>query len=266
MGSQYLDVHCHIQFDSYDEDREALLTKMNEAGVGGLVVGCDLESSKSAVELVEKHEHLWAAVGLHPNDKRDEIFDINNYRELAKSDKVVAIGECGLDYFRPIDATPEVKAKQQSIFKQHIELAAELDKPLVIHSRPTKGTQDAYQDVISILKEEKGKQPNLKGDIHFFVGGVEEMREFIALGFTVSFTAVITFARDYDDVIRQAPLESILSETDYPFIAPASRRGQRNDPLAVIEVAAKLAEIREEDPEAVQAALLENAKRLFGLA
>jgi len=263
---KYFDAHCHVQFDSYDTDREEVIKKMEEQGVGGLVVGCDLESSKRAIEVVEKYPHLWAAVGLHPNDKRDEVFDINNYRELAKSEKVVAIGECGLDYFRPIDATPEIKAKQQDIFKQHIALAAELDKPLVIHSRPTKGTQDAYQDVIEILKEAKGKHPALKGDIHFFVGGIEEMQEFIKLGFTISFTAVITFARDYDEVIRQAPLEAVLCETDSPFVAPVSRRGQRNDPLAVIEVAAKIAEIRGEDPERVRTALLENAERLFCLA
>ncbi|HVM58893.1 MAG TPA: TatD family hydrolase, partial [Candidatus Paceibacterota bacterium] len=130
---------------------------------------------------------------------------------------------------------------------------------------PSKGTQDAYRDLIALLREAKGKYPNLRGDIHFFVGGVEEMRELTALGFTVSFTAVITFARDYDAVVRAAPLASILSETDAPYVPSASRpRGSRNDPLAVEDVVAKIAELRDEDPETVRAALVKNARNLFG--
>ena len=110
----------------------------------------------------------------------------------------------------------------------------------------------------------KKKYPNLRGDSHFFAGGVEEAKSFAELGFTTSFTAVITFARDYDAVIRSIPLTSILAETDAPYVAPASRRGERNDPLAVIKVVAKIAEIRGEDAEKVRIALLENTRRLFG--
>lgn len=124
---------------------------------------------------------------------------------------------------------------------------------------------DAYGDLIEILTEAKEKHPNLLGDIHFFAGGIREAEALIALGFAISFTAVITFARDYDDVIRATPLTSILSETDSPYVAPASRRGERNDPLAVIDVVQKIAAIRGEDPEAVRAALLANAQHLFSL-
>ena len=124
---------------------------------------------------------------------------------------------------------------------------------------------DAYHELISILEEAKKKCPRLRGDIHFFVGGIDEMHALIALDFTVSFTAVITFARDYDAVIRVTPLVGILSETDAPFVAPEGRRGKRNDPLAAIEVVRKIAEIRGEDPEAVRTSLLANAKRLFTL-
>jgi TatD DNase family protein len=162
--------------------------------------------------------------------------------------------------------TDEVKKKQKRIFNEQIALAAELEKPLIIHSRPSKGSQDANRDLIEILKEAKQKYPNVRGDIHFFVGGVEEARELVELGFTLSFTAVITFARDYDEVIRSVPLASILSETDAPYVAPEGRRGKRNDPLAVEDVAAKIAEIRHEDPEMVRNALVENAKRLFALS
>jgi len=262
MQFKYIDTHCHIQFEQYAEDDTELIERMHAEGVAGIVVGVDLESSQKAIALAEKHEHLYAAVGLHPNHA-DELFDEEAFRKLAGHPKVVAIGECGLDFFRPAEVTEEVKEKQKELFKQHLTLAVGLDKPLIIHARPSKRTMDAYQDLIAILGEAKTTYPSLRGDIHFFVGGVEEAEAFIALGFTVSFTAVITFARDYDAVIRAVPLASILSETDAPYLAPASRRGKRNDPLAVVEVAAKIAAIRGEDPEMVRETLLENAQRLF---
>jgi TatD DNase family protein len=265
MKARYIDAHCHVQFDQYAEDQEQIIARMQKEGVVGIVVGCDLDSSKKAVALSEKHENLFASIGLHPNHEADEWYEIEKYRELAKSPKVVAIGECGLDYYRPTEVNDEVKHKQKNIFNDQILLAAELNKPLIIHSRPSKGTQDAYRDLIEILKKAKTAYPNLKGDIHFFVGGVEEARELIKLGFTLSFTAVITFARDYDGVIQSVPLTSILSETDAPYVAPKSRRGQRNDPLAVQDVALKIAEIRADEPDIVRVALLQNAKRLFAL-
>lgn len=260
----YFDAHCHLQFDAYDADREAVIARMRDGGVGGVVVGVDAASSRAAVELARRHKHLWAAVGLHPN-RAHEGFDAKAYRALAAEKKVVAIGECGLDYFRPVELTEEVKRAQGSALRAQIALAAEFDLPLIIHARPSKGAMDAYRDLIVILAEEKKKFPDLRGDVHFFVGGLAEMRALVALGFTISYTAVVTFARDYDAVIRAAPLGSLLAETDAPFVAPAARRGERNDPLAVVEVARKIAEIRAEEPERVRAALLENARRLFGL-
>jgi len=265
MNAKYVDAHCHIQFEQYASDDTQLIERMKEQAVVGIVVGCDLESSKKAVALAEKNDHLFASIGLHPNRENDEWYKDAPYRVLAKSSKVVAIGECGLDYFRPAEVNEEVKRKQKAILNDQIALAAELDKPLIIHSRPSKGTQDAYIDLIKILKEAKATYPNLRGDIHFFVGGVAEAHELIALGFTVSFTAVITFTHEYDEVIRSIPLESILSETDAPYVAPASRRGERNDPLAVIEVVERIATIRGEEVETLRATLLENAKRLFSL-
>lgn len=264
MNAKYFDAHCHVQFEPFDADREALIARMSEEGVAGLVVGVDLESSRKAVALAEQHEHLFASIGLHPNYEAKEWYEHAPYRDLAKSPKVVAVGECGLDYFRPAEVNDEVKRKQKAILNDQIELAAELDKPLIIHSRPSKGTQDAYQDLISILKEAKQKYPNLRGDIHFFVGGVPEAEALVSLGFTLSFTAVVTFARDYDAVIRAVPLTSILSETDAPYVPPKSRaRGSRNDPLAAIEVVRKIAEIRGEDLQTTRQALVGNAVRLF---
>ncbi len=270
MTPRYVDAHCHVQFDAYASDHDDVIARMREREVAGVVVGCDLETSRKAIELAERHDHLFASVGLHPNrdsdpDLADGPFDARAYRTLAEHPAVVAIGECGLDYYRPASVTDAVKAEQKELFKQQIVLAAELDKPLIIHTRPAKGTMDAYHDAIALLQEAKANHPNLRGDIHFFVGGVEEARAFIELGFTLSFTAVVTFARDYDEVIRSVPLTSILAETDAPYVAPASRRGTRNDPLAVEEVVAALSSIRGEDQELVRATLLENTSRLFDL-
>ena len=262
---KYVDAHCHIQFEQYARDDIELIERMREEGVAGIVVGVDLESSKKAVELAEKHEHLFASVGLHPNRVTGEIFNAEKYCELAKNKKVVAIGECGLDYYRPAEVNDEVKNKQKEILQRHIALAIELGKSLIIHARPSKGKMDAYQDLCSILQKTKMEFPKLRGDIHFFVGGVKEAEALIALGFTISFTAVITFARDYDEIIRTVPLTSILSETDAPYVAPISRRGRRNDPLAAIDVVEKIAEIRNESLETVRATLLSNARELFSL-
>ena len=178
---------------------------------------------------------------------------------------MVAVGECGLDNFRPLDVAV-AKVEQRRVFERHLELAIEADKPLMIHGRPAMGTMDAYEDMLDILgsyKQEHGDR--LRGDIHFFVGGVEEARRFIELGFTVSFTAVLTFARDYDEVVRYVPLDRILTETDSPYVAPKRIRGQRNDPLSVVDVVEAIAEIRGEDAEVVREAVFKNAKTLFNL-
>lgn len=262
---RYVDAHAHVQFPPYDGDRRELIARMKEEGVHGIVVGVDRTSSEKAVALAQEHEHLYAAVGLHPNDNTKEGFDLETYRRLAADPSVVAIGECGLDYFRPENPEAE-KVRQKPLFASQIELALSVDKPLIIHSRPSKGTQDAYRDVIDLLRTYKRQfGEKLRGDVHFFVGGVEEARDFIELGFTLSFTAVITFARDYDEVIRYVPLTSILTETDAPYVAPASRRGQRNDPFAVKDVVEALAEIRGEAAEAVRQQTVQNAADLFSL-
>lgn len=281
MRVRYVDAHCHIQFEQYAGDDIELIERMQREGVVGIVVGVDHASSQKAIALAEKHEHLYAAVGLHPNRVPHESFDVSAYHALAMHPKVVAIGECGLDFFRPAEVNDEVKRAQKEVLHTHIQLAAELDKPLIIHARPSKGTQhpvgvhlpfgspaagDAYHDLIGMLKKAKTEHPRLRGDIHFFVGGVAEAQALIELDFTVSFTAVITFARDYDAVIKTLPLTNILAETDAPYVAPALRRGERNDPLAVVDVVSKIADIRGENTETVRQFLLSNAKRVFALS
>jgi len=260
---RYFDAHCHVQFDAYDLDRAEVLASMEEAEVGGLIVGTDAASSKAAVELADG-SNFFASVGLHPNDKPAEGYDDAYYEELARDPNVVAIGECGLDYYRPEDPEAE-KARQKDVFSRHIKLAAQTGKTLMIHARPSKGTMDAYEDALSMLEEAKQGYPALKGNMHFYVGDLAVTKRFLALGFTFSFTAVLTFTHDYDEVVRFIPLENILSETDSPYVAPAPNRGKRNDPLAVREVIRALSTIRGEDEEAVRAAVLDNARRVFKL-
>ena len=260
---KYFDAHAHVQFPAFDEDREEILQGMQDAELGAIMVGVDYASSERAITLVENRGDLYASVGLHPNDNTTEVFDIEKYRTLAAHPKVVAIGECGLDYYRQEESDKE---RQKELFLKHIDITTSLRKPLIIHARPTKGTQNAYQDLIEILTEQKVKHGDrLFGDVHFFVGGVEEAQKLIALGFTLSFTAVLTFTKDYDEVIRSVPLSSIISETDAPYVAPEGRRGTRNDPLAAIDVVAAIARIRGEEEDAVRKAVLSNAQRVFRL-
>lgn len=263
---KYFDAHCHIQFPQYDEDRQELITSMAERGIGGLVVGVDKESSRKAVSLVQGHADLYASIGLHPNDTPEEEFDRDLFLELLKDPKVVAIGECGLDNYRPSDPESE-KARQRDVFEKHVQLAIESGKPLMIHSRPSKGTQDAYNDLIEILtsyKKEYGDK--LWGDIHFFVGGIEEARQLIDLNFTLSYTAVLTFTHDYDEVVQFAPSTHLITETDSPYVAPAPNRGKRNDPRAIPLIVEAMAAIRGEDSEKVRGDILQNVQRVFKLS
>lgn len=246
----------------YDEDREAVLASMHAAEVGGLIVGTDRDSSEKAIALADG-KTLFASVGLHPNYVPEE-YSPSIYRGIATDEKVVAIGECGLDFFRPEDAEA-AKAKQKEVFAAHIALAAETGKPLMIHARPSKGTMDAYEDALDMLEAAKREHPSLSGNFHFFVGDVSIAERIVRLGFTCSFTAVLTFTGDYDEVVRSLPLGSILTETDAPYVAPAPNRGKRNDPLAVREVVKAIARIRGEGEEEVREAVLGNARRLFSL-
>ncbi len=264
---KYFDAHCHIQFPQYADDASILLGEMKREEVGGLVVGVDIDSSKKAVQTAVDAIGilpLYASVGLHPNHD-EEAFSMDAYRTLAAHQKVVAIGECGLDYYRPDDAE-SAKGPQKQVFEAHIALAVETEKPLMIHARPAKGTMNAYQDLIDMLRTKKGEHgEKLTGNVHFFVGGIEEAKALAELGFTMSFTAVLTFTADYDEVVRYLPLESILSETDSPYIAPAEKRGKRNDPLSVRQVVGAIARIRGAEEEVVREAVLQNAKRVFRL-
>jgi TatD DNase family protein len=200
---------------------------------------------------------------VHPVDNEEKvrgIFDEKEFEKLVASPKVVAIGECGLDWFRMGEVTEEERSRQVKLFKQQIEFALKHDKPLMLHCR------DSYSDVLDILevyKKEYGEK--LRGNSHFFAGSVKEAQRFFDIGFTVSFTGVITFTHDYNEVIKYAPSDMIMSETDAPFVAPVPYRGKRNEPTYVIEVVKRLAELKGVGEEEMAQITLQNARRLFGV-
>ena len=260
MKINYFDTHSHIQEKEFDSDREKVIQRMRDAKVGTFVVGVDYLSSKRAVEIAEAHPNIYAIVGIHPTDNKTERFDTEAYAKLVENKKVVGIGECGLQYFRVKEhELKEEKKRQRKIFHEQIEFAHNSNLPLMLHCRPSEGTMDSYEDVLEELQGYDG----LRGNVHFFVGNIAIAERFIARGFTLSFTGVITFTGDYDEVIRSIPLDMILSETDCPYVTPVPYRGERNEPIRVIEVVKRIAEIRGEDLKKVKETLISNAMRVF---
>jgi TatD DNase family protein len=265
---KYIDIHCHLDFKDYDADRSQILERMKEGEVGAITIGADLESSKRAVEIAETNENIWACIGVHPEEVSKGAFDTPEFEKLVKSPKVVGIGECGLDYFK-INSEEE-KINQKDLFEKQIQFAIKHNKPLMLHCR------DSYDDVLDILKNYKEAEgpeaAKLKGNVHFFAGNVSIAKKFLDLGFTLSFTGVITFTHDYDEVIKYIPQNSIMSETDAPFVAPMPYRGKRNEPSFVIEVVKKMAEIRcvskeirGENVDILNNAIMNNAQKVFGV-
>lgn len=253
---QYIDIHGHVNFPDYDKDREEVIGRAQQAGVLMITVGTDTETSRQAVELARTHENMWATVGIHPTETADSI-NMPALSALGEDGRVVAIGECGLDYFRA-EGTEEA---QKEVFASHIHLANTLGKPLMLHIRNGNG-RNAYLEAVDILKSSS----NVLGNFHFFAGTTEDMKVILDLGYSVSFTGVVTFARDYDELIKYAPLERIMSETDCPFVAPAPNRGKRNEPSYIPHIVDAIAKIRNEDTGYVAAKLLDNARKFFRIA
>ena len=251
---KYIDIHSHLGFEDYGSDQKDVIKRMQEAEVGTIAVGADLASSTDAVKVATENENVWACIGMHPAHNLEEVFDEKNYEELVKNPKVVAIGECGLEYYKLEGDIEKIKAKQKEDFIKQIKFAIKYDKPLMLHIR------DAFDDAYEILKDYKGQ---VRGNLHFFTGKFAQAQKFIDLGFTISFTGLITYVQDFNKTIKNVPLESIQAETDAPYVSPVPHRGERNEPSYVIEVYKKIAEIRSEDPETVRLQLLENAKRVF---
>jgi TatD DNase family protein len=283
---KYFDAHTHAHFAAFADDYRAVIRRALDAGVGMINVGTQRDTSRRAVEVAHEFEResVYAAVGLHPihTEKsyhdakelggdaaaedftsRGENFDYDYYQNLARDPKVVAIGECGLDYYRLGEDT---KKKQRETLAGQIELSRNTKKPLMIHCRetlnPLKG-RNAFHDLISLLREYRESLIDPPGVIHFFTGTKDDALALLDLGFAFTFGGVITFARDYDEAIRAIPVDRLLSETDAPYVSPAPYRGRRNEPAYVVEVVKKLAELKEVPRDAMAEKILENSKRIF---
>ena len=292
---RFIDVHTHAEFSAIKRALNAEIWLIN--------VGTNKKTSAKAIEIAEKYpEGVYATAGLHPNDVNNKeetgfprarleeragmvsdrgrtserrkpaseragrvsgsermsgfFFDYDFYKNLAQNPKVVAIGECGLDYYRFKNEDLGFKNRQKDVFIKQIELAQEIKKPIMIHCR------NAFVDLIDILKS---YIINLKssGVIHFFSGSKEDAKQLLELEFSFSFGGVITFARDYDEVIKYIPLERIVLETDAPYVAPVPYRGKRNEALYIVETAKKLAELKNVLFEEIARITTANAKRIF---
>ena len=247
------DTHAHYDSGAFNADRFDILASMPEKNVGLIVdPGCDLESSRAAIALAEKYSFVYAAVGWHPEDMdklTDEGFD--EMIKLMHHPKCVAVGEIGLDYYW--DA--EHKDEQKALFIRQIELALELDKPVIVHDREAHG--DSF-DIVS-------RYPELRGVFHCYSGSAEMAKWLIARGWYIGFTGVLTFknARKAVETAAAIPLDRIVLETDCPYMSPEPFRGKRNDPGKLYRMAERLAEIRGISVEEVRAATMENGKRLY---
>ncbi len=310
MELRYIDAHTHVQFAAFAHDYREVISRALAAGVGVVNVGTQLDTSRRAVELAHEYEDepIYATVGLHPihtsqsyHDSqelgdggatkgftsRGELFDRDRYLLLARDPKVVAIGECGFDYFRV--EGEDAKAKQEAAFVAQIALAYEIRKPLMIHCRGTPSSSSvrsfdpedlrsdglsesngpsrnhsAFGDLVETLTTNY-KLLNTKnpGIVHFFSGSVGDAEALLELGFSFTFGGVITFTRDYDAVVKAVPLDRILSETDAPYVAPVPYRGRRNEPVYLVEVVRKLAELKGVPVEEMASQTLANARRVF---
>lgn len=251
------DTHAHLDDEDYQNDFQDVLDRMKSAGISRVTnVGFDLPSSKRSVKLAQDYDFIYAAIGIHPHNAEgvtDELLE--QLQDLAKQTKVLAWGEIGLDYYR--DLSP--RSLQKEIFVKQIELANKAGLPIVIHNR------DAHQDVLEIVKAHPPKQG---GVFHCYSGSWEMAKVLLNLGFYLSFAGPITFknARHTVEVVKNAPLDRILVETDSPYLSPEPRRGKRNEPTYVREVVKKIAEIRELSLEEIALQTMHNAETIFRLA
>jgi len=254
-----VDSHCHLDHRKFDNDRDAVIQRALSAGVGILVAigtGEGPHDLDAGLRLARQHEFVYATAGVHPHDaaKADEAAWAK-LAGIAREPKVVGIGEIGLDYHYNF-APPDV---QQAVFRRQLRLAMDVALPIVIHTR------EAWSDTVRILREELGPGGHPAGGIfHCFSGGPAEAAEALELGFHLSFSGIVTFPRasEIQEAARMAPIERLLVETDAPYLAPASRRGQRNEPAFVAETAARLAELKNVDFDTIAGITTDNWRSL----
>jgi TatD DNase family protein len=277
--TKLIDTHTHINLRAFKDDAQETITRALENGVAVINVGTQIDTSRQAVTLLEKFpENVYATVGLHPTHTyahdyeddeevkfktREEGFDYEQYKALAQNPRVLGIGECGLDYFRmPEDRdAEEIKNLQRTAFLEQIRLAKELDKVLCVHCRPTEGTNNAYEDLLEIIKAQDVK----RFEVHCYTGDLETAKRFVELGGYIGVNGIITFDKTgrSEEVIKRIPIEAIILETDAPYLTPKSKRGKRNEPSYIIEVAEKIAEWKNLSVGEVCEITTNNAKKLF---
>lgn len=248
-----IDTHAHIQGDEY-EDVDRVIDRSTAAGVTKIIcVGTDHDYSQKAVELARLKDNIWASVGLHPHDADFGDDSLKTIKELASDPKVVAIGECGLDYY--YNHSP--REDQLAAFKSQIELALEVKKPLIFHVR------EAFDDFFEVVDNYQ----NLSGVVHCFSSDTSTMNKALERGFYIAFNGIMTFTKDQSqlDAAKTCPIDKILLETDCPYLTPAPHRGQRNEPANTRVIAEFLANLRGESFDELATATTKNAERLFNL-
>jgi TatD DNase family protein len=252
-----IDTHAHLEMREFNDDREEVIQRAREAGVGSIVtIGTSLESSRDAVMLAEKHDFIYAAIGVHPHETKDILHPVYEIlRLLAKNRKVVAYGEIGLDYY--YEHSPRTDQKRK--FRDMLREARELDLPVVIHDR------DAHDDTLRILSEEWS--PELGGIMHCFSGDAALAKKVIEMGFSVSIAGPVTYpkAEQLREVVRQIPIEHLLIETDAPYLAPQPMRGKRNEPAFVRHTAEMIAQVKGLTFDDVARITSFNAMQLLGI-
>ncbi len=278
-----IDTHTHVNFNVYNKDGDEVIKRTLKENIWIINSGAQYSTSKRAIKYAEKYkEGVYAVVGLHPmhayqgvqekewdgsiSEREFEELNIEKYRKLLENSKVVAIGEIGLDYAEGM--SEENKEKQKEVFMKQLDLARQMDKPVVLHCRK------AYNDILDLLEIfnfgcagcHMPCAPNkLRGVSHCFVGRWSQAEKFLELGFYLGFNGIITYSRDYDKVIKNAPLNRILLETDAPYLTPEPYRGERNEPLYIKYVAEKIAEIKGLKFKEVAEQTTKNARELFGI-
>jgi len=287
MSNPFLiDTHAHVNFNTYKDDGHEVIKRTLKENIWLINVGAQYSTSQRAVEYAEKYkEGVYAAVGLHPshihedNLKQDkgaqeenrelEEFDSEKYKELLKNPKVVAMGEIGLEYNDSV--SQEAKDKQKEVLLEQLELAQQIGKPVIFHCRK------AYDDLIELLTQFQtgcsscpmacpgANSPQIRGVLHCYMGRWSQAEKLMEMGFYFGFNGLITYARDYDKVIKNLPLERILLETDCPYLTPIPYRSKRNEPLYVKYVAEKIAQIKKIKLEEVAQQTTKNARKLFGI-
>jgi len=269
------DTHCHLDFNKFDEDRDAVIQRSMETGIERILIpGLDLESSQAAIKLAESHPTIYAAVGFHPTDLdkfSENAFD--EIKKLASHAKVVAVGEIGIDYYWV--KKPDERAFQIEILRRQLAFAASVNNPVIIHMREEEDAWfgQASIDLLQILREwhktlivENHPLAEKPGVLHSFNGNLETAQKAIELNFYIGVTGPVTYknAEQKRQIIRQLPLERLLIETDAPFLTPVPHRGKRNEPAFVAYIADKIAEIHKTTREQVAQMTTTSAARLFG--